>query len=258
MAYLSFASGTPIAFITGGELDGEVVHLLDPDIDRPKRRNEQHITKLKLPDGKIFPLPSETSEQLYISGPNGSGKTYYVAKYLELFRSLYPEKSIYLFSDVKQDPLLDKIKCVERINLERSDDPDKPDILEDPITPEDLKDSLVVFDDIDSISDKDIMKAVNSLKDKLLKTSRHNNIYVIVTNHLSCDYKQTRTVINECKSITIFPKSGASNQITRMCKDYCGLTKSQIEMVFSLPSRWVTIHKNYPVYVTYDHGVTLL
>lgn len=252
MSYLSFTRGTPIAVIRGGELDGEIVHLFDPDIDEMPRRHEQMFKKLVLPEGKLFPLPSEKPEQVYASGPNGSGKTYWASQWLKLFRRMYPDKPIYIFSDVAEDPLLDKIKGgVERIALDDN-------LIEDPIKPADLEDSVVVFDDIDSIADDDIRKAVNTLRDTLLKTSRHNNIYVICTNHLSTDYKNTRTLINECRSIVCFPKSGAVNQISRIFKDYCGMTSKQVEDVMQIPSRWIMLHKNYPMYICFDHGITLL
>jgi Cdc6-like AAA superfamily ATPase len=252
MAYLSLDYGNPVAIISEGDLDGEVVHVVDPDVNEPRNRGRsKKFNELKIPDGKVFPIPSDKPENLYISGPNGSGKSYYTAQWLKLYRKLYPKVPIYLFSDVAEDSVLDKIKNISRIILDQT-------LVDDPIIPEQLRGSVCVFDDIDSIADKNISKAVNTLRDTLLKTSRHYNIYVIVTNHLSTDYKNTRVLINESRSITVFPKSGASNQITRIFKEYCGITQKQLDMIMKLPSRWVTLHKNYPLFITYEHGIILL
>ena len=256
MAYFSFVRGQPVARVFGGDLDGEIIHLYDPDILGEQKlgrgRAPRPFTAQQFPDAKIFPIPSSKPEQLYISGPNGSGKTFYCARYLKMLRKLHPKRPIFVFSDLRDDELLDRIRGgVQRVKMDRS-------LVDDPISPENLAGSIVVFDDVDSIQDKEILKEVLSLRDRLLKTSRHSDVYVICTNHLSCDYKATRTLINECRSITVFPHSGAANQITRIFKEYCGLTTKQIDMIVGLPSRWVTLHKNYPMYVTYDNGILLL
>lgn len=253
MACLSFTRGEPVAEVIGGDLDGDIIHLYDPDLHGAPNRGKpvKGFPFIRFQDAKIFPIPSRRPEQIYISGPNGSGKTYYAARYLKRLRKLQPKRPIYVFSDLKDDELLDKIKGVQRVNIDR-------ELVDEPITPEQLEGSIVVFDDVDSIQDKAILREVLNLRDRLLKTSRHSDVYVVCTNHLSCDYKATRTLINECRSITVFPKSGAANQIQRIFKEYCGLTTKQIEYIMGLPSRWVTLHKNYPMYVTYDNGIALL
>lgn len=248
---LSFTTGKPIGVVTGGRFHHDIIHLFDPDVDVPPKRNEKTCRRMHIDDGKIFPIPSEKPEQLYVSGPNGSGKTYYIAQYLTLLREMYPKMPFYIFSDVEEDPLLDKITNVYRIPLTE-------ELVDDPLERDDFKKSAVIFDDIDSISNKRILNAVMTLRDTLLKTSRHSKTYVICTNHLTTDYKNTRTLINECVNITIFPKSGAANQIRRVLKDYCGLDKQQVDTIYSLPSRWVTLHKNYPMYVISEHDIILL
>ncbi len=251
--FLSFTTGKPIALVVGGFLDGEILHLYDSDFD-PSHPPKDLMSCFQIPitdKGKISQVPGLSPEQLYISGPNGSGKSYYTSNYLKIFHSMFPKKPIWLFSSVNEDPLLDSIPGVGRIDLTR-------DLVDDPIFPDQLPDSIVVFDDIDSIPDKDIATAVNSLKNSLLTTSRHSNIYVICTSHLATDYNKTRLNLNESSFVTLFPGSGASNQVTRILKEYCGLLKPQIDCIFSLKSRWVTIHKRYPMYIMYDRGIFLL
>ena len=118
--------------------------------------------------------------------------------------------------------------------------------------------SLCLFDDTDSIIDPKILKAVESLRNHLIRRGRHEGLYILVSNHMLSDYTKTRIILNECNAITIFPKSGAANGIRYTLKKYCGLTEPQISKIMGLNSRWVTIYKNYPMYVVYDKGAYLL
>lgn len=203
-------------------------------------------------DGVIIPFPKfTTAERHYIAGPSGSGKSYFISKFLSEYKKINPVSKIYLISDVDEDEVLDKLNVI-RIDINSLVDGS------DPIKPDDLRDSIVIFDDIDSIRDKEISKEVCSLRDSLLRRGRHENINVIVTYHLLTNYKDTRIILNEVHSITIFPRSGSTYGITRLLKYYVGLDKNQIQKIFSLPTRSVTIYKHYPMYVIYDHGIYLL
>jgi len=102
------------------------------------------------------------------------------------------------------------------------------------------------------------MTKVQTLRDSLLKRGRHEDISVVVTNHLLTNYKETRTILNEVNSITFFPKSGSSHGIQYMLKTYVGLAAKQIQRIFTLPSRWITVYKHYPMYVVYEKGIYLL
>ena len=69
-----------------------------------------------------------------------------------------------MFSSLPEDESLDDVKP-QRIKLDRS-------IYEEPIEVEELKDSVVVFDDIDVISDKKIRDAVYNILNKVLEIGR--------------------------------------------------------------------------------------
>lgn len=202
-------------------------------------------------DGVVQVLPNYSEpERSYVAGPTGSGKSTNVARYLEQLKKVFPDRDIFLFSDVDQDKILDKLEPL-RMKLDE-------EFLENTPSPGTLKDSIVIFDDIDSIDDKKIREKVASLRDSLLKRGRHEDISVIVTNHLLTNYKETRTILNEVNSITFFPKSGSSHGIQYMLKTYVGLSAKQIQKIFTLPSRWITVYKHYPMYVIYEKGVYLL
>jgi hypothetical protein len=202
-------------------------------------------------DGIISALPNyQDPERAFIGGPSGSGKSFFVSRYLENLRRVFNDRDIFLFSDVGDDECLDKFKPI-RIKLDEK-------FLEDKYVPESFEDSIVVFDDIDSIENKKIKEKVGLLRDALLKRGRHKNTSVIVTNHLLNDYKNTRGTLNEVGSITFFPKCGSSHSIQYMLKMYVGLSAKQIQKIFSLPSRAVTVYKHYPMYVISDRNIHLL
>jgi hypothetical protein len=202
-------------------------------------------------EGTIQPLPDfEKSERVYVAGATGSGKSTYVGRFLQQLKKVYPQRDIFLFSDVSEDPVLDVLRP-NRIKLDNS-------FLDMDITPKTLENSIVVFDDIDSIENKKIKEKVGGLRDSLLKRGRHENISTICTNHLLTDYKHTRIVLNEVNSITMFPRSGSSHAIKYTMKHYCGLSTKQIDKIFEVPSRWVSIHKHFPVYMMHEKGIELL
>jgi hypothetical protein len=116
----------------------------------------------------------------------------------------------------------------------------------------------VIFDDIDAISDKKVKQAVMDFRSQILLTGRHYNISVLSTSHMICDYRATREQINESHFITFYPAGGANYHIKRFLKEYCGLKQNDITKILGLPSRWVTVHKNYPMYVlSKDHAFML-
>lgn len=290
---LNFVEGRPLAFVKGGKYSGKIVHLGDKKQkiedpyeyieedeirSRKKKMNAVELAQIKREylfkdelsdikskiedmegkqiaihdDGIVYPIPNiDASERMYICGPTGSGKSTQIGKYVQQFKKLFPKAEIYLFSDQKTDDVLDVHKPI-RIALDET-------LFDNPIQIEEFpKGSLIIFDDIDSIGEKKVSQAVSILRDTVLKRGRHQNLYCIVTAHQCTNYKDTRVILNEVSSITIFPKSGSSNGIKYLLKNYCGLDRKQIEKIFNLPSRWSLIHKNFPCFILYEKGIYLL
>ena len=204
-------------------------------------------------DGVLQPLPRfDKTERCFVAGQTESGKTYYISKYLEQLVKVYPDKKIFVFSDVESDPEIDHLPNLTRFNIDE-------DLLEkEPIKPETFSNSICVFDDIDSIQNPKLLKYIQSLRDSILRRGRHEDISCIVTSHLLTDYKNTRIILNEANTITIFCKSGSTFGIKYLLKHYVGLDKKQIQKILDLPSRWVSINKNSPQYVIYEKGCFLL
>lgn len=221
-------------------------------IDKAKKKSHERSKKeFKIFDnGVIQPLPRfNKTERCFIAGQTECGKSHWCKNYLKQLRKVHPDKKIFVISDVDEDPEIDEIENLERLEL--------TDELEDkkPPAPEVFADSIVLFDDIDSIQNKKVYQMVQGLRDSLLRRGRHEDISVLVTSHLLTNYKDTRIILNECNSITLFCRSGSTYGIKYLLKRYIGLDKKQIQKVLNLPSRWVTIYKNYPSYIIYEKGI---
>jgi hypothetical protein len=213
--------------------------------------NNEKGKEIIIYDGDIQPLPNPNSREcLYVCGPSGSGKSTFISHYITEFKKIHPTYDVILFSRVDHDPVLDKHKPI-RILMDNK-------LINNPINPDELTDSLVIFDDTDTIPQKPLKDAITNLKDSLLEIGRHENVYVAITSHLINNYKETRKVLNECHSLTIFPGGGAAHSIKYALKTFFGLDNEEIRKIMKLPSRWVTVRKLYPQLVMYNKGIYLL
>ena len=230
--------GRPLAVIEGGKLKGKYVSIAkddeEDDVSKP-------LKQIQLPDESKFqqvPDPDKEREILYITGPSGSGKSTYTRNYVLQYKKKYKENDIFVFSALKDDEALDKLKP-KRIKIDDS-------LVTDPLYAEDFADSLVIFDDIDVISDKKHREAVYKILNQILEVGRHHRVFCIVTNHLPTAGNDTRRILNEAHSITYFPHSGSARQVNYLLINYVGLDKDDIKILKKSKSRWATIFKNYP------------
>jgi predicted AAA+ superfamily ATPase len=70
-------------------------------------------------DSEIQIIPNHKAREiLYVTGPSGSGKSYYCAEYVKKFVEIFPESDIFLFSRKDSDPAFDKIKEITRIKID--------------------------------------------------------------------------------------------------------------------------------------------
>jgi hypothetical protein len=215
-------------------------------------------TKFSSKGQKLIPLPDFTQRFIeYIAGPSGSGKSTMAAEIAMQFRNLFPDHPIYIMSrtDPKKDPAFNILKPVS-IVIDESLVTDPFDITKE-ITEEGC---LIIFDDVTTIHNDKIRKEVEKLMADAMEVGRKLNCNMIITNHLVVpnDKKFARTLLNELSMLTIFPKSGSSQQIRYALKTYFGLNNKQVEEILQLRSRWVRISKSYPQYVLYQEGAYVL
>lgn len=224
--------------------------------DRKNRGIEISDDSIKLKDGIFCPYPNNSPDRgrqtLYIAGCSGAGKSTYTSNFLKHWRRLNPKKEIIIFSRVQKD----KAFTEKRLNIKKI--PIDNDLLEFPIEIEkELSNSLVIFDDINTIKDKKLREEVIHIQDDILETGRHSDIDIICTNHKLMDYKATRTLLNESHYVTFFMGNGSYHN-KRFLKEYVGVDKKTIERILNLKSRWVTICQQYPMYCMSENEIFLL
>jgi hypothetical protein len=169
--------------------------------------------------------------------------------FLEEYKRKYKDREIYLFSSLKEDESLDKIKP-KRFKMDDT-------LWKDPLNAEELKESVCIFDDIDVLSDKKIKEAVYKIMDSVLEIGRHFKITAIITNHLPTNGLFTRRILNEAHCYVFFPHS-AGGKIRYLLQEYLDIDKHMIKYFKSANSRWCVIYKNYPMAYMLEHEIGML
>lgn len=193
-------------------------------------------------DVMIQHIPDKNTERsvLYVTGQSGSGKSYYCKNYIEQYHKMYPKNEVFMFSSLADDATLDKLKYMKRIKIK-----EQP-FLNAELETSDFSKSLCIFDDCDVISNKEIKLKVFKLLNAFLETGRHFNISVIFTSHNATMGLDTKRILNECHSITLYPRNLGGKTSKYLLDGYLGLDKEQIKKLKKVNSRWVTILKTYP------------
>ncbi len=132
---------------------------------------------------------------------------------------MFKDREIYLFSSLPDDESLDDIEP-KRIRLDSS-------IYEDPLSIEEFANSVIIFDEIDVLSNKQIRNGVYDPLNQVLEIGRHFKITCLMTNHLPSNRTVTRRILNECHVFTYLPRS-SSAKIKYVLTEYIGLSKNQI------------------------------
>ncbi len=272
----SFDQGKPVARIIGGRYNREILFIIDEA--GPMRRKKKCCkwcsedceqqpccggcqlcciqggwegigTDITI-DGLFDQIPNEEVRIIYIAGPSGSGKSTYAGHYIRNYKKIFPKAKVIVFSRLGEDEALDDIKGLHRVTIDEG-------LIEEPIdiTEEVEPNSIILFDDIDTIQNKKLQLAVNKLKQDILEIGRHMAIACVITSHLINPNERAaaRTLLNEMQTLTVFPKSGSAYQIKYALKQYFGLSPKQIDQILAIPSRWVTLFKNYPQIVLSEH-----
>ena len=186
----------------------------------------------------------EMKRQIFaVFGASNSGKSYFARSLLRQYHELHKKNTIYLFSPVCDDPSLESVKNLAKIDISN------PDFLSESIELDDLKDSCCIFDDCETIGNKFIAHKIQNLAELLLERGRHHNISVIFLNHTPCNGKQTKKILQESHAITIFLRTLGGKPLKYLLENYLGLDKTQIKLVKSLKKegRALTFMKTYPM-----------
>lgn len=242
---------SPLAVVKGGQHDGEKIYLNHaiPGTDKKAAKGKEYPS-LKLEDGQFQQIPDTTKERDVgvVVGSSGSGKSTYIRNYCSEYKKCYKNREIYVFSNLTEDKNLDSIHP-NRVKIDES-------LIDDPLTMEDFRDSLIIFDDTDVIPDKALKAAVYSILDQALQTGRHFNISVIISQHLP-NSKYLRVALTEMYWFCYFPW-GATGSTIYVLENYCGVDKKNLAKIKATKSRWATVYKNFPQCVLTEKNIFLL
>jgi len=201
-------------------------------------------------DGLLSVLPQSTRNVQYIFGPSGSGKSTWIGNFLAEWVLANPGQPVFVVSRKNSDIAFDGIplKYIDTATL-----------VDEPMNSDDFpENSMVVFDDVDTIQPNNVKMAVHSMMNDILEVGRARNINCIVSSHLGSDYKRTRTILNEAHGLTFFPHGSSAKDIKYILETYGGMSKVQINTAKQLPSRWIHLKRSYPPAIVYGSGCYLL
>jgi hypothetical protein len=230
--------GTPIAFI-GDKKHKKLKQFLSV-AEHKKDVKHAYLEYTLQGEEQFLPIPDPDKERsiIYITGQSGSGKSWWVAEWCKRYQQMYKGNEIYLLSSLTEDSSIDKIKGLNRIKLE--------EFMEDNWVVEDFKNSVLILDDTDAITDKNIKKKIDVLLNSVLQTGRHFNCSCLFTSHLATMGKETKMILAECQSVVLFPKNMGNRSLKYILESYFGLDNKEIKKLKNLEGRWVQINRTYP------------
>ena len=206
---------------------------------------EKGSSKIKLPPGSTFSLnvnpDSEKRFIYYIAGASGSGKSYIAKHIAEQYQKMFKGRPVYLVSKLKEDETLDGMADKPlRLNIEK--------IMATPLKDlESLRESLVIFDDYDTLQGKEA-KAVQTLIDDICIMGRHTVTSILILSHHLSNYKSTRLCLTEATHFVVYPQSTGAHALNYFLKTYVGMGPKEVQAIKNTGSRWLCIHKNFPIY----------
>lgn len=228
-------------------------HLLQAYTDAVDSLNGNIGKEIKLLGDQVVKQiydPEAKRECDYISGVAGAGKSTYASWRAKNFLQTHRGGKIFMFSELKDDPAF---KGIPMIRIVINDE-----LLDNPLRPDEFTGNLVIFDDIDAIIDKALLKVVRKIRDQILAIGRHDDVSVITTTHVLCNGHETKVPINEATSVTFFPQSGSGIDNIRLYFKKAGIPKEKVDKILKLKSRWVTHRKSYPNVILYEGGCFIM
>lgn len=239
----------PIAIVKG---DDKRFHnkFLYLDTDENSKKG---ITKAEIPMGCIFnliPNPDENKREVYyIAGASGSGKSWIAKQLAENYMKMYPNRDIYVVSKLEEDNTLDSMdlpKGKKPIRL------DYKDWVANPPDINSLSNSMIIFDDYDTIEGKEGKAVQTLIEDIAIMGRKHHdeqgNITMLCLTHYITNYKKTRLILNESSHFVVYPQATSSHALLYLLKTHLGMEKDDIKKLKKL-GRWVCFSKNYPQYL---------
>lgn len=202
-------------------------------------------------EGRIIPLPLAESSRIGVFGPSGVGKSTFISNWIKTYKKIYKKNKIYIFSPKLEDDAFKNIKDLFYVKLDDS-------ILEKPLDVAEFPNSICIFDDIESITNKSINDAVRRFRDQCYEIGRNPaKITTIAVHHVILANEKTKIILNESEEVVLFPKSNFS-AVSNLCRRYYGFDRDQINYLKEVPSRYVVIKRSYPTCIISENAVKVI
>lgn len=226
----------------------------DPSAKRHKSDPSFGSTNITLPPNgnwvfEPLPMPPDMDkgqkrEVWFVTGPSGSGKSYWIRSYVKNYIKMFPGNAVYLLSSMPTDETLDAVNEIKRLDIDKIVTTPPRDI-------KTFKNTLVIIDDAEAW-DKDKIKsdAILALQDMIASQGRQHGTSLIRAAHRSTDYNRTRLLFQEINGIVIYPQERrAHSQYMRALTVYMGFGKKEAMALLRTSTRWLQIHHSYPEYI---------
>ena len=246
--------GIPIAMIMSNDGKTKSSTIISVDDSEKAKKPFNELTLKSNQKFQVVGDPKRERDIIYISGRSGSGKSYFIKDYVNnYYKSVHKKRPVYLFSALKEDPTIDQIKGLLRIDLNMEF------LADEDITVADFAKSCVIFDDTDTIQNKDIRNKVNHLLNEILETGRHHEVTCLITKHTTCNGPETKLILAESHQFVIFMNGLGNRSLKYLLDSYLGLDKNQIKKIKKQKSRWVCINRStFPLSVISENECFIL
>jgi GTPase SAR1 family protein len=174
---------------------------------------------------------------------NKNKTNYSIKCYIQECRKENPKNPVFLISPKYDDPTLKEVKKYIK-QFELGDE-----FLNTEIGLEDLRNSLIVFDDAESLMDKRLKDKVFRLLNLVMTAGRSYGISVCVVSHAPTNGKETRLMLLENSHCQFFPNYLSDHNLNYLCKNYLGLGKGHIEKILKTNDRSCCVLNNPRVVV---------
>ena len=203
----------------------------------------------------VFEPVQNQNHRLIFTGRSGSGKSTSVGHCLDQMTLDNGGKRIIIISFINEDPELDRPRYFnkrmirpKRLHLSHRKGTDEYNELLS-LTIDYFSDSIVIFDDVETCVNKELLNYIISLRDMMLEAGRHHGIDVLTISHDILAGHINKKVKAEATGVFMFPQYNQPHQTKEYLKKYVGLSEEQIiDCMDGDESRFVYINLIAPKY----------
>jgi hypothetical protein len=215
MSFTYKKTNNPICKIS----DGDVIYY-------DEKQTKGNFLNLILNNNKFEPFPTFTIKDedrrdiILAIAPQGAGKSYFIKSYLKNYRKIINNTDVYLLSKIKDDKTFKELDYLQVVNIENK--------LDETLSYNDFeKRDIVIFDDVDALANKDILKSIVKFRSDVLENGRHQDLTILLTLH-NLKGQQSISMLFESNIIVIYLSSGTNYNY--ILSTYVGLNKKQIDI----------------------------